>query len=203
MNQAPVRRTQVYLLTFLFFGPLLAAGLLYFVFPQWLPQARTNYGELINPARPAPNALLLQSVDGGQVGIEALRQRWTYLYVGAETCDQVCQDKLYQFRQIRTRLNDKRSRVQRIYLAPSAAALPALKQQLDAIHPDLQFYAPAAPGAGLATFLHAPGTAAGTAQAMYLFDPHANWLMVYPADADSAGILRDTKKLLANSQIDG
>lgn len=203
MNQPPVRRTQVYLLTLLFFGPLLAAGLLYFVLPQWLPQARTNYGELINPARPAPAELQLQTADGKQRGVEALRQRWTYLYVGGDSCEQACQDKLYQIRQIRTRLNDKRTRVQRVYLAPDAAALPALREQLHAMHPDLQFYAPVTPASGLAAFLHAPGTAAGTPQAMYLFDPHANWLMVYPADADSVGILGDIKKLLANSQIDG
>ncbi|HEY9546883.1 MAG TPA: hypothetical protein VIR56_12805 [Solimonas sp.] len=203
MNQPPVRRTQVYLLMLLFFGPLLGAGLLYFVFPQWQPQSRTNYGELINPARPAPDDLRLQTADGKQVGVEALRQRWTYLYVGGESCEQACQDKLYQSRQIRIRLNDKRSRVQRVYLAPDAAALPALKQQLQAIHPDLLIYAPVTPESGLKAFLHAAGTAAGTAQAIYLFDPHANWLMVYPADADSAGILADTKKLLAISQIDG
>lgn len=203
MNQPPVRRTQVYLLMVLFFGPLFGAALLYFVLPQWLPQARTNYGELINPARPAPEALKLQSADGKQVGVEALRQRWTYLYVGADTCEQACQDKLYQIRQIRTRLNDKRTRVQRVYLAPDAAALPALREQLQAIHPDLQFYAPVTPTSGLAAFLHAPDTTAGTPQALYLFDPHANWLMVYPADADSVGILGDIKKLLANSQIDG
>src|SRR3546814_14210628 len=98
------------------------------VFPQWQPQSRTNYGELINPARPAPDDLRLQTADGKQVGVEALRQRWTYLYVGGESCEQACQDKLYQSRQIRIRLNDKRSRVQRVYLAPDAAALQALKQ---------------------------------------------------------------------------
>src|SRR3546814_16846635 len=94
MNQPPVRRTQVYLLMLLFFGPLLGAGLLYFVFPQWQPQSRTNYGELINPARPAPDDLRLQPADGKQVGVEALRQRWTYLYVGGESCEQACQDTL-------------------------------------------------------------------------------------------------------------
>src|SRR3546814_3526120 len=115
------------------------------VFPQWQPHSRTNYGDVIKPARPAPDDLRLQTADGKQVGVEALRQRWTYLYVGGESCEQACQDKLYQSRQIRIRLNDKRSRVQRVYLAPDAAALPALKQQLQAIHPDLLIYAPVTP----------------------------------------------------------
>ncbi|NGY05078.1 hypothetical protein [Solimonas terrae] len=203
MNQAPPRRTQVYLLMLLFFGPLLAAGLLYFVFPQWLPQARTNYGELIDPARPAPADLKLVGVDGTQVGVDALRTRWTYLYLGADQCDRACADKLYQFRQIRTRLNDKQSRVQRVYLAPDASALVALQQQLGAQHPDLKFYAAADGSPRLADFLHAAGTAAGAPQVIYLFDPHGNWLMDYPADAESSGVFGDIKMLLANSQIDG
>src|SRR3546814_13579534 len=99
----------------LFFGPLLGAGLLYFVFPQWQPQSRTNYGELINPARPAPDDLRLQAADGKQVGAEALRQRWTSLYVGGESCEQGCQDKFYDSRQIRIQLHDKLSRGQRDY----------------------------------------------------------------------------------------
>lgn len=203
MNQATPRRAQVYLLMLLFFGPLIVAGLLYFVFPQWLPQARTNYGELIDPARPAPDDLKLVDSHGATVGIDALHTRWTYLYLGGDTCDRACEDKLYQFRQIRTRLNDKRTRVQRIYLAPDAAALPALQQQLGTVHPDLKFYAAVTGSAGLADFLQAPGTAAGAPQVVYLFDPHGNWLMDYPAAAESSGIFGDIKKLLANSQIDG
>lgn len=200
MNRFPRRRTQLYLLVLLFFGPLAAAGLLYFVFPQWQPQGRTNYGELVDPARPLPPLELLDA-DGRRVGGEALRGRWTYVYLGADTCDDDCQSTLYQYRQIRTLLNDKRARVRRVYVAPHAAALPALQAALAALHPDLQLYALG--DAALPRFLHAEGTAAGQAGAMYLFDPHGNWLMVYPPRADSKGVLGDIRKLLAASQIDG
>ncbi|NKF22213.1 SCO family protein [Solimonas marina] len=203
MNQVPRRRTQFYLLVLLFFGPLAAAVLLYFVFPQWQPQGRTNYGELITPARPLPT-LALVDADGGAHGDEALRGRWTWLFVGGGACDPGCAEQLYQYRQIRTLLNDKRRRVRRVYIAPDAAALPALRQQLATLHPDLQLYAPA--DAAAATTLHdalrAPGTAAGSPGVVYLIDPLGNWLMVYRPDADSKGVLADIKKLLSISQID-
>ncbi len=201
MNQVPRRRSQLYLLVVLFFGPLAAAIVLYFVVPEWQPQGRTNYGQLINPARPAPDVRLI-GIDGKAAGGEVLRGRWTYLYLGDARCAQGCTDTLYQFRQIRTLLNDKRSRVRRVYLAPDVALLPALQQQLGATHPDLELYAPDREDQGLRDFLQAPGTSAGAAQAVYLLDPLGNWLMVYPPDSDSKGVLRDIKKLLSASQID-
>jgi cytochrome oxidase Cu insertion factor (SCO1/SenC/PrrC family) len=203
MNQVPKHRSQLYLLIVLFFGPLLAAALLYFVFPQWQPQGRTNYGQLISPARPLPDVALV-GADGAAAGREALRGRWTYVSLGAAECDKACEDQMYRYRQVRTLLNDKKSRVRRVYLAPDAAQLPALQQQLAELHPDLKLYAFASGGAALLQgFLSAPGTAAGDPRAVYLIDPLGNWLMVYPPDADAKGILSDIKKLLSASQIDG
>ncbi|WP_020650595.1 SCO family protein [Solimonas variicoloris] len=198
MNQVPRGRGQLLLLAALFFGPLVAAVLLYFVFPQFQPQGRTNYGELIDPARPLP-ALALVDADGKALDREALRGRWTYLYLGGERCDAVCANKLFQFRQIRTLLNEKRMRVQRVYLAPDAAALPALREQLGATHPDLQLYAESAAPV-LRAFLQAGGPARDP-QSVYLIDPLGNWLMVYPAEVDYRKVLDDIKKLLRISQI--
>ncbi len=196
MNQVPRSRGQFYLLVVLFFGPLLAAVLLYFAFPDFQPHARTNYGELINPARPLPAPLALLDADAKPLDREALRGRWTYLYLGQATCDKACADKLYQIRQIRTLLNEKQPRVQRVYLAPDAAALPALRAQLHETHPDLHFYAEADTTQTLRAFFKG-----GDPQALYLIDPLGNWLMVYPAAAESPGILKDIKKLLRISQI--
>ncbi|WP_051362352.1 SCO family protein [Solimonas soli] len=202
MNQVPRGRGQLLLLAALFFGPLLAAVLLYFVFPQFTPTARTNYGALINPARPVPETLALLDADGKAYDREALRGHWTYLYLGADQCDAVCANKLFQFRQIRILLNEKRDRVQRVYLAPDAGALPALREQLSSTHPDLHFYAESG-APRLREFLAPDGA---PAQAVYLIDPLGNWLMVYPATVDGADldykkVLKDIKKLLSISQI--
>lgn len=203
MSQVPRGRGQLLLLVALFFGPLVAASLLYFVFPDLTPTSRTNYGELVSPVQPLPEPLRLVDAEGKALDREALRGRWTYLYVGAAQCDAVCANKLFQFRQIRTLLNEKRSRVQRVYLAPDAEALPALREQLAGTHPDLHFYAEPE-GTPLREFF-AP--VAQQAHVIYVIDPLGNWLMYYPAttpegrELEYKKVLKDMKKLLSVSQI--
>jgi cytochrome oxidase Cu insertion factor (SCO1/SenC/PrrC family) len=187
-------RLQFLLLAALFFAPLLAAVLFYFVFPDWQPDAHTNYGQLVVPARPLPDASL-RDADGAAVPVEQMRGRWSYVYVGGAACDAACADKLHQIRQIRTLLNEKRLRVQRVYLAPDVGALGAAAAQLAADHPDLKFYA------DTETSTYRQFFGGSDPGALYLVDPLGNWLMIYAADADSKGILKDIKKLLRVSQI--
>lgn len=183
------------LLATLFFAPLLLAVLFYFVFPEWQPQGKTNYGQLLNPARPLPE-LRLVDAEGRPQDVSALRGRWSYVYLAGSSCETRCEQKLYQIRQIRTLLNEKRQRVQRIYLAPDAASLKPAIEQLKATHPDLHFLAATGPEGNPARFF-----APTDPQALYLIDPLGNWLMVYPEAAESTGILKDIKKLLRLSQI--
>ena len=195
MNAASQRgRQQFLLLAALFFAPLIAAVLLYFVLPDLQPDTRTNYGELITPARPLPDAPLLDA-DGAEAANEVLRGRWSFIFVGGIDCDDACAEKLYQIRQIRTLLNEKRQRVQRVYLAPDVAALAAARQRLAEQHPDLRYFADT-PRADYRRFFGSED-----ARALYLVDPLGNWLMRYPGDADSKGILKDIKKLLRVAQI--
>lgn len=187
-------RPQFLLLAVLFFAPLLAAVLLYFAFPQWRPEGHTNYGQLVTPARPIPQAELLDA-SGAPVGAGALRGKWTFVYLGQGACEQPCADKLYQIRQIRTLLNEKRLRVQRVYIAANPADLSAARAALETEHPDLHYYADT-PMQDYRRFF-----AGRDPQALYLVDPLGNWLMIYPAGAESKGILGDIRKLLRVSQI--
>ncbi len=190
----PRGRLQFLLLAALFFAPLLAAALLYFVFPQWTPSGRVNKGELINPARPLPTIQALD--DAGQpAGDRVMKGRWSYVYVASDACGAACVDKLYQIRQIRTLLNEKRLRVRRIYLAPTPAAAAAAHAQLAAEHPDLVFLADTV-SADYRRFFEG-----GDAESLYLVDPLGNWLMRYDSTADPKDILSDIRKLLRISQI--
>lgn len=187
-------RQQFLLLAALFFAPLLAAVIFYFVVPTWQPDHRTNYGTLITPARPLPEATLLTET-GEAADPQALRGRWSFVYVGGSSCDDLCAQKLYQIRQVRTLLNEKRLRVQRVYLAPTTEAAQAAHERLAAEHPDLKMLVDT-PEATYSRFLGGEDP-----QALYLVDPLGNWLMVYPAEAESTGLLKDIKKLLRVSQI--
>ncbi len=192
-------RQQFILLAVLFFAPLLAAIGLFFFAPQWQPEGHTNYGELISPARPLPDVALVDE-QSAPLGEGALRGKWSFVYLGAASCDASCADKLYQIRQIRTLLNEKRLRVQRVYLAPSATALAAARAQLSADHPDLKFLVEADDGQVIASLFRAAAPQAD-ALALYLVDPLGNLMMVYSAASESPGILKDIKRLLRVSQI--
>lgn len=196
MSTSVVRgRTQFLLLALLFAAPLVAACVLYFYLPAAQPEGRTNYGELVTPARPAPDFLWLDA-EGQPLDAGVLRGRWSYVYLGAADCLEDCAQKLYQIRQIRLLLNEKRLRVQRVYIAPDLAALQAARARLAAEHPDLVFITPAPQSPSVQAFF-----APEEPQALYLLDPLANWMMRYPATAESPGILKDIKRLLRLSQI--
>lgn len=188
-------RAQFLLLAALFFAPLLLAILFYFGLPGLQPEHKTNYGQLVAPARPLPE-FQWTGADGATKDLAVLRGRWSYLYLAGEDCGTACMQKLYQIRQIRLLLNEKRLRVQRVYVAPNPAAMAAAKAKLAETHPDLVFLALDGQGEAPATFFGATDP-----EALYLTDPLANWLMIYPAEAESPGILKDIKKLLRLSQI--
>lgn len=194
----PRGRVQFLLLATLFFFPLLASYILYFYFPEARPAGTTNYGELITPARPLPEARL-SDAGGAALDTAALRGRWTFV-VPAESCDETCEHRLVITRQVRLITNEKRSRVQRVLLLPRVEEVAATAQRLASEHPDLKVYADLGePGQRLAdVFARHPG-------AVYLIDPLGNWLMSYPAgrdpQADFKGLRKDLMKLLRLSQI--
>jgi cytochrome oxidase Cu insertion factor (SCO1/SenC/PrrC family) len=184
------------LLAVLFFAPLVAAAVLYFVLPQWQPKGKTNYGDLVVPAKPLP---ILQFTDpsGSARDTSVFHGRWSFVYVGGAQCDEACVAKLIEIRQVRTLLNEKRLRVQRVYIAPDMAALHGAQKMFGAEQPDLIYLAEAGAAGQRATDFFKPTDA----QALYLIDPHGNWMMIYPGAAEYQGILKDIKLLLKLSQI--
>lgn len=188
-------RLQFLLLAVLFFGPLLAAYVMYFYMPH--PQAGTNYGELVLPTRPTDGLSLIDAQ--GRLAPELLRGgRWSLVLLAGRDCNEPCLQRLVMTRQIRAALNEKRSRVQRVLLTVDAPAAAALAARLHPQHPDLVVAADTGRQAA-STFFQAQDPAA-----VYLVDPLGNWLMVYPPRdtlEDFRGIQKDLKKLLRLSQI--
>jgi hypothetical protein len=196
---APRGRVQFLLLATLFFFPLLASYVLYFWFPDLRPSGTTNYGELINPARPAPT-LSLVDAKGAVLDEATFRIRWSYVVLAGADCDDACSRNLVMTRQVRASMNEKRSRVQRVLVLSDPTAVARVAAALAAEHPDLRVLGDAGtPGARLSDFLQPPGAAA------YVLDPLANWLLVYPSggetQADFKGMQKDMKRLLRLSQI--
>jgi hypothetical protein len=197
-------RWQLLLIGLLFLGPFVLAWLLYFHAPQLQPEARLNRGQLINPARPL-GALTLTTPQKAPADAALLKGKWSLVQLGAERCDELCAKHLHMTRQVRTRLGRDRDRVQRLYVAPDAVALAAVRDALQEEQADVLWVADAGtPGRRLADFLQARD-----ADAVYLFDPLGNWVMVYPGvghpeqfNGYMADLYTDLKQLLTLSQVD-
>lgn len=196
---APRGRTQFILLAMLFFFPLLGSYALYFWFPEYRPAGTTNYGELIDPARPLPALKFVDAV-GATLDETVFHGRWSYVVTAGADCDETCLHKLVLVRQVRLAMNEKRSRIQRLLVIEDPSAAAGLASRLAPQHPDLRVLAEtSAQGQRLSDFLQPRDAGA------YLVDPHGNWLLLYRAggelQADFKGMQQDILKLLKLSQI--
>lgn len=185
------------LLAALFFVPLFAAYMLYFVWPELRPSGTTNYGVLLPKVQAAP-ALSFTDADGKAQSEESLKHHWSVVYMAGANCDDACVARVIMIRQVRLLLADERPRLKRFYIAPDAAALQAAKAKFGSEQPDLVYLADTAASGKRAADFFKPTDP----NALYLIDPLGNWLMVYPSDrADYKLILKDIKRLLKLSMI--
>lgn len=180
----------------LFFVPLAVSFYLYYG-TSWRPSGGAQHGELIDPARPLPEAMLAQP-DGTATDAGFLRGDWHLVYLGDGACDAACRDALVKARQVRLALDKDVSRVGRVFLysgeAPDAGYLAAE-------HPDL--VAASLDGEAGRKLLEAfpPDPPPLPAGHLYIVDPLGNLMMRYPADATPRAILTDLERLLRLSHI--
>jgi hypothetical protein len=173
-------------------APVIASYLTYYVIR---PEARRNYGELIEPQRPLP-ALTATALDGAAVALPSLKGQWLLVSVGGGACDADCERHLYLQRQLRESLGPDKERVDWVWLVADGAPLreplrPALAQATV-----LQVNAGA-----LAQWL-APARGHQLSDHLYVVDPMGNWMMRFPAALDMAGAAkakRDLQRLLRAS----
>lgn len=185
-----------------FFGPMVAAWVVYAKIDRWQAIGTTNRGELVAPARPL-TGFALQEATGTPLGADYLHGKWTLIYIADSQCPEACREAIYYMRQVRLALGADAHRVQRLLVLTDASRVAALQ-------PFLQDY----PGMAIATaeqpalerFLKlfegaAGASSGGTAGRVYVVDPLGNLMMSYPPDAAPKGMLKDLQRLLKVSQI--
>lgn len=191
----PNSRGKVYMLVALFFAPLALAFLMYYGMDGWRPAGSTAKGDLVTPARPLPE-VTLPTMDGAELKMSSLHGLWTLVYIGPGQCDARCREALTLMRQTRIALNDKMTRVQRLFLATDDCCD---KTYLAAEHEGL-LVARAADNNLLATFARDDKPVAQAGR-IYIVDPLGNLMMSYDPGARPKGLLEDLKKLLRLSHI--
>ncbi|MCF8167693.1 MAG: hypothetical protein K9K38_00420 [Rhodoferax sp.] len=173
-------------------APVIAS---YFTYYVVRPDGRRNFGELIDPQRPLPDALGY-GLDAKPVKLRELKGQWLLISVASGACDTACAERLYLQRQLREGLGKEKDRLDWVWLvsdeAPVAEALqPALKGAtvLRLGSATLSQWLQASPGQDLSAHL-------------YVVDPLGNWMMRFPPGLNTVGALkarRDLERLMRAS----
>ena len=168
--------------------PTVAAWLAYFV---WQPQARANYGELIEPQRLRDPELRL--VDGRPFRLSQLRGKWVMLHIDSGACTEWCRKKLLYMRQARLAQGKAMARVERVWLvADPVAPEEALSREFEGTR--------IARAEGSAVLAEFPAVRSRTDH-IYVVDPLGNLMLRFPADPDPRRIVKDLARLLRASRI--
>lgn len=177
-------------------APVIAS---YFTYYVVRPEGRRNYGEIIEPQRPLPDAMAAPALDqasAAPLNLRSLHGQWLLVSVAGGECDALCERHLYMQRQLRETLGRDKDRLDWVWLVddaqPVRAALePALKDATVL----------RVPRAALAKWL-APALGQALGDHLYLVDPMGNWMMRFPAASDNAAagrIKRDLERVLRAS----
>jgi hypothetical protein len=187
------RYRTLYLLLAVCAAPVAASYVAYYAVP---PAARTNYGDLVLPQRPAP-ALSLTRLDGTRVEMAALRGQWLMLQVDESSCEAACQRKLWNMRQVRLTQGKDRDRIARVWLITDAAPIATeLLREYDGT-----LFLRADRGE-LETFLALPSdTGARLSDHIWLVDPLGNLMLRWPRNEDPNRMKKDLTRLLRASRI--
>ena len=184
-------RLKLYLVIAVCAAPVLAS---YYAYYFVRPEARSNYGELIDPQRPIP-ALRLTTLDGRPFDAATLRGRWVMLMAAGGDCPAACADRLYHMRQVRLTTGKDRDRVERVWLVTDAA--PVSTQTIREYDGTQILRVDPRDAASWLTV----NAADRYADHLYMVDPLGNLMMRFPTDADPNKTKRDLAKLLRASRI--
>ncbi|MRI33339.1 hypothetical protein EOPP23_10120 [Endozoicomonas sp. OPT23] len=190
-NHRSEGRWQLYLVILI---PSLAMGLawyLYFFGVGFVPDGRTNKGELLLP--PASFQSMNLSQNGQTFDIEQIDGKWGIVVIGESGCtSDICQESLYQTRQAHVALGRETDRVVRLFI--SGSGLPASSLQEE--HPEVFWLK-----ADKASVLETLKKTEWPANRYYIVDPLGNIMMQYEAGQYGRDLIKDLQKLLKASSI--
>lgn len=173
-------------------APVVASYITYY----WVrPEARRNFGELIQPTRAIPTIEAVR-LDGNKMMLTDLKGQWLLVSVAGAVCDASCQQHLYLQRQILVGLGKERPRTEWVWLVNDKAEipntlLPAL-EEATVLRIDPK---------ALAQWLQ-PEANNKLEDHLYMVDPMGEWMMRFPAQLNTEGALkakRDMERLLRAS----
>lgn len=200
-NEKGKGRQQLVLLVALFVAPIVIAIIMYNSLPEGGPENTKNYGDLVIPARPL-NDVMLVTESGADFKFSDMHKKWVMVYIGDAECNKTCANSLYKMRQSRLAQRGEHLRINRLYISTSGKAKPGLTKQLQE-HPGLVIVhaKSSAINSVLKQFELENKQSAKTANRIYLVDPFGNLMMSYEKGFAANGLIKDLTLLLKVSRI--
>ncbi len=198
-NQLKTKKsnTTVWLILLSFAAPVILAYVIFFFVDV---DSYTNHGEILNPIVQIGD-FELKDADGKLIPVDKLTYKWRLISFLDKHCNQACQSRLHDSRQIHTSLGKDRHRVNRMFVHLESAD-NELKTLIDSEHPGvIHVYGDAQhiesvighSKNGNGPMLHD--------NIIYIMDPMGNVMMRFTQDQPNKDLLYDLRKLLKASQI--
>lgn len=181
-------RIQLFLISLVFFGPLILAVWLYFGGSGLQPMGRTNHGALLEPVLNIRDVLPDSAIHTHNEG------HWLLVYPNEEGCDVTCERALYTLRQSRLMLGKEMERLVRVFLHGNSAVDTVFIAEQHAGLVALE-------DSRLSELLNKKKPGELATGGFYLVDPLGNLVMYFRPDIDPSAMVEDIKHLLELSRI--
>jgi len=192
--ESKILRSRLILLgvALVFIIPILVSWYLVFFSDFKKGDGGTQKGELISPVIPLgePEVFNLKSKT-----IESINGKWTLLFFVENECNKLCEDKLYQLRQIRLALGKDRDKVDRLLVSKNKQQWSQYTNSFNGqkyIDPTSRDY-----NRLIKKFNDYAGL---DLKATYLIDPYGFLMMKYPQDDNPMGTIKDIERLIKNQK---
>jgi cytochrome oxidase Cu insertion factor (SCO1/SenC/PrrC family) len=186
----------VWFVVIAFIAPVVLAYIIFFFVDV---KSFVNHGEILDPIVHI-SSFKLTDEDNKVIPQAELTYKWRLISFLGKDCDQVCESRLYDTRQIHTLLGKNQHRLSRmfIHLEPAGEALIKLIEETheNVIHVNGDVNA-----IKEALGLNIRNDASITNNEVYIMDPMGNVMMRFTQEQPNKEFMFDLKKLLKASQI--
>jgi cytochrome oxidase Cu insertion factor (SCO1/SenC/PrrC family) len=158
-----------------------------------------NHGEILNPIMHI-SSFELKNDNGEIIPEKELTYKWRLISFVAKDCNQQCEKRLFDTRQIHTSLAKRQHRLLRMFVHLEPAG-DDLSQLISETHPDVIQVNGNANIIVKALGNNIRDDAGISNNETYIMDPRGNVMMRFTQDQPNKEFLHDLKKLLKASQI--